>query len=122
MFRTAHQRRTAIEQRRQLHARIARARRRLDGHTSRLVQGRFLPNSWRRHVQDHPVAALAAAAGIGMLLAQLFSRTGAAGKTGDRLAQWLAGGTWATLLKHVEQFLGAGGPADAPPETEADDE
>ena len=121
MFDTANQRRNAIEQRRQLHTRIARSRRRINGRASRLVQGGFLPSRWRTQIQNHPVVALATAAGAGMLFAQICSRTGAAGKTGDWLAKWLAGGTWASMMKHVEEFLSTGEPSGPPAATEPDD-
>jgi len=121
MFDTAHHRRNAIEQRRQLHARIARSRRRLNQHKSRLVQGGFLPDSWRKRIQEHPVLAMTTAAGAGMLLAQICPRTGGAGRSGDWLAQWLAGETWASMLKYVEQFLSTGESPSQPSATEPDD-
>lgn len=65
--------------------------------------------------------ALAAAAGTGMLLAQLCTRTGAARRSADWLARWLAGGSVASLLKHVEQLLATGKPASPPPATEPND-
>jgi len=118
MFDTANKRRKAIEQRRQLHTRIARSRRRIGQQTIRLVQGRFLPHRWRQTIQDHPGMALATAAGAGMLLARLCSRTGVGGKSADWLAQWLVGGTWTSLMKHVEQFLSTGEPPSSPSATE----
>ena len=113
-------RRNAIEHRRQLHARIARSRRRIGQQTSHLAQG-FLPLGWRRQVQEHPVMALATAAGAGALLAQVCSQTGAAGKSADWLAQWLAGGTWTSLMKQLEQFLAKGEPPSPAAETEPED-
>jgi len=105
MFKSANQRRDALEQRRMLHARIARSRRRLTGRTARLLEGGFLPVQWRQQIQDHPLMALATAAGVGMLLAQCCAGRSAVGKTGDGLAQWLAGKTWSSWLKHLEPFL-----------------
>jgi hypothetical protein len=121
MFNAANRRQSELEQRRQLHVRIARTRRRINGHTSRLVHGGILPGAWRRKIQDHPIVALATATGAGMLLAQLCSRSGAASKTADRLAEWLAGGTWATLMKQVERFLAKGESTGVSPATEPDD-
>lgn len=121
MFKTAHNRRNAIEQRRLLHARIARSRRRLNSRTSRLVQGGFLPGSWRRNIQEHPLVALATAAGAGMLLAQLCGRSGTASRTGDWLAQWLAGGPWASIMKYVEPFFSNAEFSSSPSATEPDD-
>jgi len=121
MFDTAGNRRNAIEQRRRLHARIARSRRRINQRTSRLVQGGFLPCSWRRQIEQHPVMALATAAGAGMLLAQLCSRTGVGGKSADWLAERLAGGTWASMMKHVEPFFSTGEPPNSPAAPDAED-
>ena len=118
MFDAASNRRNAIEQRRQRHSRITRSRRRLNQHASRLVQGGFLPGGWRQQIQDHPVMALATAAGVGMLLAQSCSRTGGVSKSGDWLAPWLAGRSWASMLKHIEQFLSTGDPPSPPSATE----
>ena len=115
---TANNRRNAIEQRRLLHTKIARSRRRLNQHKTRLIQGGFLPLGWRRQIQDRPVVALTTAAGIGMLLAKLCGRTGSAGKSADWLAQWLGGETWASLIKHFEQFLSTDDPPRPPSETE----
>ena len=109
MFDAAHNRRNAMEQRRLLHARIARTRRRIDGHASRLIGGGCLPSNWRRRIQHHPVIALASAAGAGMLLAQLCSRD-----SGTWLAEWLAGATWSSTFKQVERFLRAGRDDDMP--------
>ncbi len=115
---TANNRRNAIEQRRQLHTKIARSRRRLNQHKSRLIHGGFLPIGWRQQIQDHPVLALTTAAGIGMLLAQLCGRTGGASKSADWLAQRLGGETWASLIKYFEQFLSTGEPPRPPSATE----
>jgi hypothetical protein len=48
--------------------------------------------------------ALSTAAGIGMLLAQLCGKTGAASKSADWLAQRIGGETWASMLRSFEQF------------------
>lgn len=97
--------RIAVEQRRQLHARIARSRRRINGHVSNFVPNGFLPQSWRRSVQENPIMALATAAGVGMLVAQMFSRKSQVACSGDWLAKWLAGGTWASIVTQWERFL-----------------
>lgn len=116
-------RRGAIEYRRQLHARIARSRRRLHQRGSRLIQGGLLPFGWRKYIQDHPAIALATAAGAGMLLAQVGSRSGVARKSADWLAEWLAGSPWTSLIKQLERFLPtADAEADeTPSETEPSD-
>ena len=65
--------------------------------------------------------AMTTAAGAGILLAHLCPRTGGAGRSGDWLAEWLAGETWASTLKYVEQFLSTGQSPSPPTATEADD-
>jgi len=117
---TANKRRKAVEQRRALHTRIARSRRRLDQHKDRLMRGAFLPFGWQRQIQDHPVMALTTAAGVGVLLAQFCGRSVGASKSADWLAQRLGDESWASLLKHVEQFLSSGQPPrpPSPPEQE----
>jgi ElaB/YqjD/DUF883 family membrane-anchored ribosome-binding protein len=117
MSTTANNRR-AIEQRRQLHTKIARARRRLNQHKSRLIHGGFLPIGWRQQIQDKPLMALTTAAGIGMLLAQLCGRSGGASKSADWLAQRLGGETGASLIKYFEQFLSNSGPPPPSSSTE----
>lgn len=114
--------RDAIEQRRLLHAKIARSRRRLGSRTAGLRQGTFLPAAWRRQIQEHPVIALATAAGIGMLLAQLCTRTSAAARTGDWLAQWLAGGRWSAIMKYIESILTGYAPAEDTPTSNSESE
>lgn len=115
---TTNNRRNAIERRRHLHAEIARSRRRLNLHKSRLLQGGFLPLGWRRQIQDHPIMALSTAAGVGMLFAQLCGKTGVAGKSADWLAQRIGGETWASLLGSFEQFLSNDAAACPPSATE----
>jgi len=105
MFNSTVGRREALEQRRQLHARIARSRRRINGHVSHLKVDGLLRKSWRQKIQEHPVVALATAAGTGMLLAQLLSRGSVTSKLGDGLAKWLSGGAAAGFMKHVERFF-----------------
>ncbi len=105
MFNTAIQRREAAEQRRQLHARIARSRRRIGRQTSQLGRGSLLPGAWKQQIQEHPIVALATAAGVGMLVAQLTARTGAVHRATESLAQWLAGGRWAEIIKLLERFF-----------------
>lgn len=124
IFNSAKRRRKANEQRRQLHAKIARSRRRINGNTSRLVRGGFLPSGWRKQIQDHPVIALASAAGAGMLLAQICGHGGVASKSADWLAETLAGGKLASMIKHVESLFSSGsfaeGEASDAPEQESE--
>jgi hypothetical protein len=121
MFGPVDDRGYASEQRRQLHARIARTRRRLNHHSSRLLRSEYLPLSWLRPIRNHPVAALATAAGAGMLFAQICAHSATAGKSADWLAQWLAGSTWTSLLRHVESFLSQRESTDPQPTSEQQD-
>ena len=118
MFNAAQQRRHAIEERRQLHARIARSRRRLDQQAARLTQGNWLPTSWRKQIQDRPIAALLVAAGAGALLAQFVSNQAVVRRAGDWLTSRLAGSSLTSLKSQAEALFASWQADDSQPTTE----
>ena len=58
----------------EIHARIARLRRRIDRHAGRMADRSLLLVSWPRFVRKHPGRALMAAAGLGMALSSVISK------------------------------------------------
>jgi hypothetical protein len=63
---------TDLRNRRELLARIARLRRRIDRRVDKLVDRSLLPWSWRAYVRRRPGRSLLAAAAAGFALSRLF--------------------------------------------------
>ena len=109
--------RQAYDERREIHARVARLRRRLSRRAERISDGGLLFGSWRSYVQQYPARSLAMAAGAGLLASSITGRNLDGTRFGDRLCQLATGGTLAAIGREIERFLAAR-PAATDPLTE----
>ncbi len=93
------------EQLRQLRARIARLRRRLDRRADKLLDGSILTGSWRAYVQKHPGRSLLAAAGVGIVFSNLFTARNEVSRLGESLSQMAFGGEWGRVWHELWSLL-----------------
>ena len=95
-----------LETRRELRRQIARLRRRIDRRVRAVERRGRAAIAWRTYVRRHPALALAAAAGIGLILSSTEMGRRWARWLGRRVARRVGGWLGEDLLRGLKEGIG----------------
>ncbi len=92
-----------LRERRDVRARIARLRRRIDRNTGRLADRSGQLLAWRSCVARHPAQSLLAATGVGFVLATMIEKVRFPAEAGAKLYDLATGAAWMGVWRHLRK-------------------